>query len=136
MISVDAPGIQLQFFRRASKKDEAPCASYARYSLPGRVFDYEQQPNRGYARTVNAPGRQVIPVKGPVHRWIEPWYLAYAILGALASGLAVILIPLVVTNSGGSSDRFGYESVNLFAAAGALLSPLCVLPLRNRGVKS
>jgi hypothetical protein len=57
--------------------------------------------------TVNAPGRQVIPVKGPVHRWIEPWYLAYAILGALASGLAVILIPLVVTNSGGSSDRFG-----------------------------
>jgi len=59
--------------------------------------------------TVNAPGRQVIPVKGPVHRWIEPWYLAYAILGALASGLAVILIPLVVTNSGGSSDRFGYD---------------------------
>jgi hypothetical protein len=43
------PGIQLQFFRRASKKDEAPCASYARYSLPGRVFDYEQRPNRGYA---------------------------------------------------------------------------------------
>ena len=80
--------------------------------------------------TVNAPGRQVIPVKGPVHRWIEPWYLAYAILGALASGLAVILIPLVVTNSGGSSDRFGYESVNLFAAAGALLSVLRVLPLR------
>jgi hypothetical protein len=28
--------------------------------------------------TVNAPGRQVIPVKGPVHRWIEPWYLAYS----------------------------------------------------------
>jgi hypothetical protein len=84
--------------------------------------------------TVNAPGRQVIPVKvkGPVHRWIELWYLAYAILGALASGLAVTLIPLVVTNSGGSSDRFGYESVNLFAAAGALLSLLCILPLRNR----
>ena len=79
--------------------------------------------------TVNAPGRQVIPVKGPVHRWIEPWYLP--ILGALASGLAVILIPLVVTNSGGSSDRFGYESVNLF---GALLPLLCVLPLRNRGL--
>jgi hypothetical protein len=74
-----------------------------------------------------------VTVKGPVYRWIEPWYLAYAILGALASGLAVILIPVVVTNSGGSSDRFGYESVNLFAAAGALLSLLCVLPLRNRG---
>jgi hypothetical protein len=49
MICVDAPGIQLQFFRRASKKAEAPCASYARYSLPGRVFDYELQPNRRYA---------------------------------------------------------------------------------------
>ena len=81
--------------------------------------------------TVNAPGRQVILVKGPVHRWIEPWYLAYAILGALASGLAVIPISLVVTNSGGSSDRFGYESVNLFTAAGALLSLLCVLPVND-----
>src|SRR5260370_38739311 len=86
--------------------------------------------------TVIPTGRQVIPVKGPVHRWIEPWYLAYAILGALASGLAVILIPLAVTNSDGSSDRFGYERVNLFAAAGALLSLLCVLPLRNRGLSN
>jgi len=36
--------------------------------------------------TINTPERQVIAVKGPVHHWIEPWYLAYAILGALASG--------------------------------------------------
>jgi hypothetical protein len=68
--------------------------------------------------TVNAPGRQVIPVKGPVHRWIEPWYLAYAILGALASGLAVILIPLVVTNSGGSSDEGTKRLVIGFEASG------------------
>jgi len=33
----------------------------------------------------------VIPVRH-LGRWIEPWYVAYAILGALASGSAVILI--------------------------------------------
>src|ERR1700757_2707310 len=32
---------------------------------------------------------------------------------------------------GAVADQFGYESVNIFAAAGALLSLLCVLPLRN-----
>jgi hypothetical protein len=33
------------------------------------------------------PGRQVIATRGDISRWIEPWYVAYAILGALASGL-------------------------------------------------
>ncbi|HEY1857605.1 MFS transporter [Acidocella sp.] len=42
-----------------------------------------------------------------MNRWIEPWYVAYAILGALASGLAVILIPLVVTGGGGGSTVIG-----------------------------
>jgi len=59
------------------------------------------------AKTVSTPKRQVIATKGPVHHWIEPWYLAYSILGALASGLAAILIPLVVTNSGGSPTQIG-----------------------------
>ena len=27
-----------------------------------------------------SPKRQVIAIEGPVHHWIEPWYLAYAIL--------------------------------------------------------
>jgi hypothetical protein len=62
--------------------------------------------------TVNTPERQVMAIKGPVHHWIEPWYLAYAILGALASGLAAILIPLVVTNSGGSWKLFTRSTVN------------------------
>ena len=57
-----------------------------------------------------SPKRQVIAIEGPVHHWIEPWYLAYAILGALASGLAAILIPLVVTNSGGSSTMWRKKS--------------------------
>ena len=72
--------------------------------------------------TVNASERQVIPIKGPVHHWIEPWYLAYAILGALASGLAVILIPLVVTNSGGSSTQLGAAIAAL--NVGALFAPI------------
>ena len=40
-------------------------------------------------------------------RWIEPWYVAYAILGALASGSAVILIPLAVMSRGGSATQIG-----------------------------
>jgi DHA1 family tetracycline resistance protein-like MFS transporter len=72
--------------------------------------------------TVNPPERQVIAIKGPVHHWIEPWYLAYAILGALASGLAAILIPLVVTNSGGSSTQLGAAIAAL--NIGALFAPV------------
>ena len=48
----------------------------------------------------------VIPA-GQLRRWIEPWYVAYAILGALASGSAVILIPLAVTSRGGSATQIG-----------------------------
>jgi MFS family permease len=71
--------------------------------------------------TGNTSERQVIAIKGPVHHWIEPWHLAYAILGALASGLAAILIPLVVTNSGGSSTELGAAIASL--NIGALLAP-------------
>ena len=65
--------------------------------------------------------KQIIPTKGQVHRWIEPWYAAYAILGALASGLAVILIPLVVSGSGGGSTEIGtaIAAQNI----GALMAP-------------
>jgi len=40
-------------------------------------------------------------------RWIEPWYVAYTILGSLASGSAVILIPLAVIGRGGSATQIG-----------------------------
>jgi len=50
---------------------------------------------------------EVIATRGNIHRWIEPWYGAYAILGALASGLAVISIPLVITAGGGSATGIG-----------------------------
>src|ERR1700684_3236048 len=40
-------------------------------------------------------------------RWIEPWYVAYAILRALASGPAVILIPLAGIARGGSATQIG-----------------------------
>jgi MFS family permease len=48
----------------------------------------------------------VIPARH-LGRWIEPWYVAYAILGALASGSAVILIPLAVMSRGGSAAQIG-----------------------------
>ncbi len=58
-------------------------------------------------RPSTGSSRQVIPVQGPIRRWVEPWYLSYAILGALASGLAVILIPLIVTKFGGTATHVG-----------------------------
>src|SRR5277367_5488101 len=48
----------------------------------------------------------VIPTRN-VLRWIEPWYVSYAILGALASGAAVILIPLMVDENGGTAIQIG-----------------------------
>ena len=47
----------------------------------------------------------VIPT-GNLRRWIEPWYIAYAILGVL-SGAAAILIPLAIANAGGSATQIG-----------------------------
>jgi MFS family permease len=78
--------------------------------------------NTNTQATADTPERQVIAIKGSVHHWIEPWYLAYAILGALASGLAAILIPLVVTNSGGSSTQIGAAIAAL--NVGALFAPI------------
>jgi MFS family permease len=58
-------------------------------------------------RSALAPHREVIATHGNVHHWIEPWYGAYAILGALTAGLAVISIPLVVTGGGGNALQIG-----------------------------
>jgi hypothetical protein len=76
-----------------------------------------------------SPKRQVIAIEGSVHHWIEPWYLAYAILGALASGLAAILIPLVVTNSGGSPTQIG--AAIAAQNVGALFAPILGLGRRS-----
>jgi MFS family permease len=64
---------------------------------------------------------EVIATRGNVHRWIEPWYGAYAILGALASGLAVISIPLIITAGGGSATVIG--STIAAQNIGALFAP-------------
>lgn len=49
---------------------------------------------------------EVIPFRD-AHRWIQPWYIAYAILGALVSGAAIILIPVVIVDNGGSPIQIG-----------------------------
>jgi MFS family permease len=66
-------------------------------------------------------GHEVIATHGNVNHWIEPWYGAYAILGALASGLAVITIPLVITAGGGSATVIG--STIAAQNIGALFAP-------------
>lgn len=57
--------------------------------------------------TPTKQGDAKVIATGPVHHWIEPWYGAYAILGALASGFAAILIPLTITRAGGSASSIG-----------------------------
>ena len=37
-------------------------------------------------------------------RWVEPWYAAYALLGVTIAGLAPILLPLAVSQSGSAAD--------------------------------
>ncbi len=37
-------------------------------------------------------------------KWVEIWYVAYALLGVSAAGLAPMLIPLVVGQNGGAAD--------------------------------
>lgn len=54
-------------------------------------------------------------------RWVEPWYLAYALSGATTSGMALILLPLAVSRTGGASH------IGLVMAAfnlGGLTAPL------------
>lgn len=54
-------------------------------------------------------------------RWVEPWYLAYALLGATAAGLVPILLPLTVIRVGSATY------VGLVMAAfnlGGLTAPL------------
>lgn len=45
--------------------------------------------------------RQVSP---PWLRWVEPWYLAYALLGATVGGLVPIVLPLTVHRTGGTGQ--------------------------------
>ena len=37
-------------------------------------------------------------------RWVESWYISYALLGLSAAGLVPILLPLVISRSGGATD--------------------------------
>ena len=39
-------------------------------------------------------------------QWIEPWYLVYALLGAIAAGLIPVLLPLIASH-GGSAAQVG-----------------------------
>ncbi len=52
------------------------------------------------------PGNGIPQEKVSWRRWIEPWYVSYALLGATAAGLAPILLPLMVSATG-SAARVG-----------------------------
>jgi DHA1 family tetracycline resistance protein-like MFS transporter len=67
------------------------------------------------------------PAKGkpPSHhawrRWVEPWYLAYALQGATVAGLTSILLPLAVSQTG-SAAHIGLVMAAL--SIGGLTAPL------------
>jgi DHA1 family tetracycline resistance protein-like MFS transporter len=56
-----------------------------------------------------------------LRRWVEPWYLAYALLGATAAGLTSILLPLAVSHTG-SATHIGL--VMAAVSLGGLTAPL------------
>jgi DHA1 family tetracycline resistance protein-like MFS transporter len=57
----------------------------------------------------------------PWRHWIEPWYVAYALLGTTATGVVPIVVPLAISRLGSAAD------VGLVMAAislGGLTAPL------------
>jgi MFS family permease len=48
-----------------------------------------------------------IPQSHPIRawrQWIEPWYLVYALLGAVAAGLIPVLLPLIASKDGSAAQ--------------------------------
>jgi MFS family permease len=54
-------------------------------------------------------------------RWVEPWYLAYALLGATVAGVVPILLPLTVSHAHGATE-VGLVMATL--SLGGLTAPL------------
>ena len=54
-------------------------------------------------------------------RWVEPWYMAYGLLGATLGGLVPILLPLAV---GGAGDALDVGVVMAAFHLGGLAAPL------------
>jgi DHA1 family tetracycline resistance protein-like MFS transporter len=52
----------------------------------------------------SSSGTETPAVAHSWQQWVEPWYLAYALLGVAAAGLVPILLPLTVSRAGGASD--------------------------------
>jgi DHA1 family tetracycline resistance protein-like MFS transporter len=67
------------------------------------------------------PAKGKSPSRRAWRRWVEPWYLAYALQGATAAGLTPILLPLAVIRTG-SAAHIGL--VMAAVSLGGLTAPL------------
>jgi DHA1 family tetracycline resistance protein-like MFS transporter len=67
------------------------------------------------------PAKGEIPSQQAWRRWVEPWYLAYALQGATVAGLTPILLPLAVSRTG-SAAHIGL--VMAAVSMGGLTAPL------------
>jgi MFS transporter, DHA1 family, tetracycline resistance protein len=85
-----------------------------------------RDPNRDHGRHIvaeqsTAPSAGQPGQPAPWHHWVEPWYLAYALLGATVAGLVPVLVPLTVSRLGDVTQvGFVMAAVNL----GGLTAPL------------
>jgi VIT1/CCC1 family predicted Fe2+/Mn2+ transporter len=52
---------------------------------------------------VAKPASQAHPTQ-TWRQWIEPWYLVYALLGAIAAGLIPVLLPLIASKDGSAAQ--------------------------------
>jgi DHA1 family tetracycline resistance protein-like MFS transporter len=67
------------------------------------------------------PDKGKSPSRQAWRRWVEPWYLAYALQGATVAGLTPILLPLAVSHTG-SAAHIGL--VMAAVSLGGMTAPL------------
>ena len=61
------------------------------------------------------------PTSNSWRRWVEPWYLTYALQGAVIAGLLPILLPLAASHAGNAAS-IGLVMAGL--SLGGLTAPL------------
>jgi DHA1 family tetracycline resistance protein-like MFS transporter len=78
-------------------REPTPCLHVSWWNLPGRSFLFGDK--------MNAPSH-IGDHEKPLgwRQWVEPWYLAYALLGISVAGVAPILLPLSVSETGSIAE--------------------------------
>src|SRR5262249_9516154 len=79
------------------------CAPMSRHILPSYAVGFEGMDHmraRGVRARRSGDRVSSYTAPGTWRQWIEPWYLAYALLGAAVGGVVPIVVPLMVHRTG------------------------------------